>query len=77
MVDNDPAGSAREGCGGGGRSQVRYALESVPGISSARNRVLDEAHDADVLVFLDDDETRIPTGWRICSAPIASMMPTQ
>lgn len=62
VVDNDPAGSAREVVEAAGDPRVRYALESVPGISSARNRVLDEAHDADVLVFLDDDETPHP-GW--------------
>jgi hypothetical protein len=36
--------------------------EPRPGISAARNRALDEAGDADALVFLDDDELPSP-GW--------------
>lgn len=54
VVDNDPAGSARqvverfEG--------VRYCVEAEPGISAARNRALDEASASRLLVFIDDDE---------------------
>lgn len=57
VVDNDPGGSARETVGAIGDPRVHYAIEPTPGISSARNRVLDEAGDAEVLVLLDDDET--------------------
>ena len=60
VVDNDPEGSARavlepiEG--------VRYVHEPEPGISAGRNRALDEAADADLIVFIDDDERPTP-GW--------------
>ncbi|MGP5056277.1 glycosyltransferase family A protein [Brachybacterium paraconglomeratum] len=57
VVDNDPDGSAKAVVDGVGDQRIRYVIEPSPGISSARNRVLDEAADADVLVFLDDDET--------------------
>lgn len=57
VVDNDPVGSARETVLAIGDDRIHYALEAEPGISSARNRVLHEAGDADVLVLLDDDET--------------------
>ncbi|HLR44837.1 MAG TPA: glycosyltransferase [Brevibacterium sp.] len=57
VVDNDPAGSARETVLAIGDDRIRYAIETEPGISSARNRVLREAGDADLLVLLDDDET--------------------
>ena len=57
VVDNDAEGSARAVVDGVGDERIRYVIESSPGISSARNRVLDEAAGADVLVFLDDDET--------------------
>lgn len=57
VVDNDPEGSARDAASALGDCRIRYVVEATPGISSARNRVLDEAEDADVLVFIDDDET--------------------
>jgi hypothetical protein len=60
VVDNDPAGSAREVVTGWAGDGVRYVHEPRPGISAARNRALDEARDADVLVFIDDDETPAP-----------------
>jgi GT2 family glycosyltransferase len=43
---------------------ARLVVEETPGISSARNRALDEADKllADAVVFLDDDQT-IPPGW--------------
>jgi hypothetical protein len=62
VVDNDPAGSAAEVVRGFADRGVRYAHEPAPGISAARNRALDEAAGADVLVFLDDDELPSP-GW--------------
>lgn len=57
VVDNDPSGSARETVLAIGDDRIHYAIETEPGISSARNRVLREAGSADLLVLLDDDET--------------------
>lgn len=65
VVDNDPAGSAREtveGLAGDGPIPIRYAHERHPGIASARNRALDEAADSQLLAFIDDDELPHP-GW--------------
>lgn len=62
VVDNDPAGSAREAVGGWLHRGVQYVHEPIPGIAAARNRALDEAADADVLVFVDDDELPL-AGW--------------
>ncbi|ARD41151.1 glycosyltransferase family 2 protein [Actinomyces gaoshouyii] len=72
VVDNDPDAGAREvveavraanadepGAAGIG---PHYAHEPVPGITAARNRALDEAADARLLVFIDDDELTRP-GW--------------
>lgn len=61
VVDNDPAGSARatvEAVRAIVEPAVRlqYVIEPTPGIAAARNRALDETADADVLVFIDDDE---------------------
>ncbi len=58
VVDNDPAGGAREQVEALARTSVvpvRYAHEPVPGISAARNRALTEAGTR-LLVFIDDDE---------------------
>jgi glycosyltransferase involved in cell wall biosynthesis len=60
VVDNDPDASARqvlEAIPG-----IDYVHEPVPGISAGRNRALDESGDADLLVFIDDDE-RPRDGW--------------
>lgn len=62
VVDNDPEESARDAAESAGDTRIHYALEPRAGISSARNRLLDEAQDADVLVLIDDDETPRP-GW--------------
>jgi glycosyltransferase involved in cell wall biosynthesis len=40
-------------------TRVRYVVEPITGISSARNRALQECR-SDVLVFVDDDETVCP-----------------
>lgn len=64
VVDNDPQESAREVVESVGDPRITYAPEPRPGISSARNRLLDEAQGADVLVLLDDDETPHP-GWLV------------
>lgn len=61
IVDNDPAGGARELVEGWGSPILRYAHESTPGIAAGRNRALDEATE-DLLVFVDDDEMPQP-GW--------------
>ncbi len=69
VVDNDPRASARavvEETAQAVRVQhgvdVRYVVEAAPGIAAARNRVLDEARGARLLVFIDDDE-RPHAGW--------------
>jgi GT2 family glycosyltransferase len=62
VVDNDPAGAAAADVAGIGRAEIRYVAEPRPGIAAARNRALDETAEADLLVFIDDDE--VPTdGW--------------
>ena len=55
VVDNDPDGGAAGAVAAAG-DPVRYVHEPTPGIAAARNRALDEADGADVLVFIDDDE---------------------
>ncbi|MGM7679299.1 glycosyltransferase [Microbacterium sp. A94] len=61
VVDNDPSGSARD-VATGAALPVRYVVEGTPGIVAARNRILDECADRDVVSFIDDDE--IPReGW--------------
>ncbi|MET3811362.1 glycosyltransferase [Arthrobacter sp. UYEF3] len=56
VIDNDPAGSAQQVTEQRDPKLVHYVLEPEPGISAGRNRALDEASDADMLVFIDDDE---------------------
>ncbi|MDO8106807.1 glycosyltransferase [Isoptericola sp. b441] len=60
VVDNDPDCGAREQVAAFG-SGVCYVHEPAPGIAAARNRALEEA-DADLVVFIDDDERPRP-GW--------------
>jgi succinoglycan biosynthesis protein ExoM len=62
VVDNDPAGGARAAVTRWQDRGVRYVHEPTPGISAARNRALAEAPDADLLIFVDDDELPLP-GW--------------
>ncbi|HEY7071378.1 MAG TPA: glycosyltransferase, partial [Acidimicrobiales bacterium] len=62
VVDNDPAGSALGLAAGMAGARVRFVHEPAPGIAAARNRGLDEAGDADLVVFIDDDERPEP-GW--------------
>ena len=62
VIDNDPEGSAMHLQERFPVDRVRFVHEATPGISAARNRALDEAGDADVLVFIDDDERPEP-GW--------------
>jgi len=67
VVDNDPDAGARalvtETQWHGAKqpasdwlAPVRYVHEPTPGIASARNRALQEGGDADLLIFIDDDE---------------------
>jgi glycosyltransferase involved in cell wall biosynthesis len=60
VVDNDPERSAADVVAG--MPGVRYAAEPTPGIAAVRNRALDEAGEARVLAFIDDDE-RPADGW--------------
>ena len=62
VVDNDPAGSAMPRVERFDGRPVRFVHEPVPGIAAARNRALDDAAGADLLVFVDDDERPEP-GW--------------
>lgn len=39
---------------------LRWVTESTPGIVAARNRVIQEALNSDILVFIDDDELPLP-----------------
>lgn len=57
VVDNDPDAGARSTVVGLGLAGVTYVHEPVPGIAAGRNAALRHAGDADVLVFIDDDET--------------------
>ncbi len=56
VIDNDPAGSAREVVG----DRARYVVEPGRGLAAVRNRALDEATGAGALVFIDDDEVPAP-----------------
>jgi hypothetical protein len=62
VVDNDPEASAMPLAARYDPARVRFVHEPEPGISAGRNRALDESGDADVLVFVDDDERPEP-GW--------------
>lgn len=53
VVDNDPDGSARAFVEASGAD---YLHEPRPGIAAARNAAITATDDADVLVFIDDDE---------------------
>lgn len=54
IVDNDPDGGARQQVEA--FDGVRYLHAPTPGIAAARNAALDASGDADLLVFIDDDE---------------------
>lgn len=62
VVDNDPVGGAREQVSGWSDQGVRYVHEPRPGIAAARNRALQAAGDAALLLFVDDDGLPTP-GW--------------
>ncbi|MGY1708519.1 glycosyltransferase family 2 protein [Geodermatophilus sp. SYSU D00758] len=62
VVDNDPRRGAAAVAAAAAAPGLRYVAEPTPGIAAVRNRALDEARDADVLAFIDDDERPEP-GW--------------
>ncbi len=79
VPDNDPAGSARQVVRDA-PLPVRYVVEPRPGIAAVRDRALDEAADADLLAFLDDDErprerwlAALVGTWRDTGRPAAVM----
>ena len=60
VVDNDPAGSARQVVERTGSELVRYRVEPRSGISAARNCAIDQSPAARLLIYLDDDERPEP-----------------
>lgn len=63
VVDNDPDGSAGPQVTTAALSTpLSLVAEPRPGLAAARNRMLDEAEDADLLALIDDDEQPSP-GW--------------
>ncbi len=63
VVDNDPAQSGRavfDALEATSPISARYVCEATAGISSARNRALDESVHMDFVAFLDDDEAAQP-----------------
>jgi succinoglycan biosynthesis protein ExoM len=62
VVDNDAERSAEATVRQWLSHNVSYECESRPGIAAARNRAIDKAANADLMVFIDDDE--VPgEGW--------------
>lgn len=68
VIDNDPEGTAADPAR---RAGALYRQEPRPGLAAVRNRALDEAlaHQADALVFVDDDEVPRPGWLRALTAP--------
>jgi succinoglycan biosynthesis protein ExoM len=64
VVDNDPAGSAREVVEAARGLTVRHVLEPERGIAQVRNRAVLETSASVWIAFLDDDEWPEPTWWR-------------
>ncbi|GAA3533757.1 glycosyl transferase [Aeromicrobium flavum] len=62
VVDNDPERSAHAVVERFDDPRIRVVAEPVPGVSAARNAALGAADEADLLVFIDDDERPHP-GW--------------
>lgn len=57
VIDNDPAASAKVLSDSATWPGIaRYVHEPSVGIAAARNRALDETHDSDLVIFIDDDE---------------------
>lgn len=61
VVDNDPAQGAAQVVDRCPDPRVQYVAEPRPGIAAARNRALQAAQGADLLVFIDDDEQPVPS----------------
>jgi GT2 family glycosyltransferase len=61
VVDNAPADDATERLVHSRHPRIRYARESKPGLSWARNRAIEEAR-SDILAFTDDDVV-VDSGW--------------
>lgn len=63
VVDNDPAGSARQTAGAYDTAPVtvRYVHEATPGVASARNTAVANVQ-SELILFLDDDQTA-PSNW--------------
>ena len=63
VVDNDPQASAREAAASvETTTPLRYVHEPTPGLAPARNRMIQEAGEADLLALVDDDE-QPEDGW--------------
>lgn len=62
VVDNDVDATART-IASAASLPVRYVQEGRRGLAAVRNRALDEARRADILVFIDDDETPAEESW--------------
>ncbi len=65
IVDNDPERSAEDVVSDFGKTvafDVHYVVQPRPGISAARNALVEAAGDADWLTMVDDDEI-IVDGW--------------
>lgn len=89
IVDNDPLGSAKSVIDRWHNLSIRYVREDRPGLATVRNRALDEARNADLLIFIDDDVVPSPEWlehlvncWRLwpCSAvtgPVRWVLPAR
>jgi len=67
VVDNDADASAHDTVcefAAGSPVSIIYRCESTAGIAAARNRVLEESPEVDLLAFIDDDERPIE-GWLV------------
>ncbi|MEC8332721.1 MAG: glycosyltransferase [Verrucomicrobiota bacterium] len=86
VVDNDPKGTAKEICESC-ELKIIYTVETVPGISAARNRGLKHSEGFDAVVFVDDDELVSPqwlrslvsmanqTGASVVAGPVIPVLP--
>ena len=54
--DNDAEGSGRAAVAEFAAPELRYVVEPAPGIAAVRTRAIDEAADARLIAFIDDDE---------------------
>lgn len=75
VVDNDPGGNARSVVESFDSPNLRYANETHPGISAARNRALAESVGTDLLAFIDDDELPVENWLNFLLAQYAITQP--